>query len=418
MLEIRTQAQLDAFVNNGNGIATTDTLIRIYPCEDNVDYYTLACPIKISASNITIEGIGRTRIKSIMTGSVQLTHSMIVVASGVASSLANNLENIIIRNLNLIGNGATGGVSGIYVTNCGWDYIASTNTGSHSWFNSASNGITSKQIKYGVAIENCEISMQKTTGITFDGCSYCEITECSIHDNLSYGIHVVNTCMSIFITNNQVMSNTGVAIYVTTNPHNITIIGNHVCSNANTAIYVNGTPSHVIISENIISNNTHQAIASNSTIYGLICSENSATNNNNNGIYITGAIGTISANMVENNNGTGIVISGSFVAMIGNNCLANNGSGILISSTDTDALVGNICSNNANHGICLSGGCTGVMLFANMGYYNNMRGIYLQSASNNQCNVYSNLTEGNTIAGFTSDGGSGNVADNAKNSWI
>ena len=186
-----------------------------------------------------------------------------------------------------------------------------------------------------------------------------------------------------------------------------------------TSRYDSATVGNTIV--NKIGVRIEDCVVEETRLYGIYL--NSSSNNtitantvqNNNGygirLYSSSNNNTITANTVQNNNGYGIYLNSSSNNTITTNTVQNNNSyGICLNSSSNNTITTNTVQNNNSYGIYLSSSSNNI-IGSNEVLNNLATGVYLYGTANNYNNILSNLSIGNTTSNYTSDGGTGNIAN-------
>lgn len=343
--------------------------------------YNISSTITISRSNVKITGGGHTTVLNVMSDIPPPPQETYVL-------YANNVNDIIIENLKIVGEKATAKPNyGIYfngvtrgkIINC---YI--TNMYNHAmWlYNSPDllilGNIVESPSSYGIYLRTnsnrCFIIGNRVYntgqyGIVLDSCNYCAIDDnyeegSGQSGSNGYGIYLASSDMisvtanklindrhlgivgsgtnDSTISSNYVYSAGQYGIYLASASNNNTVVGNAVRENSLSGIILNASHNNTITGNNSHRNVQHGIYifqSDDNSITGNVSQENDVNNTGSfDGIRIyEGDTNIVSCNRCRDNDRYGISVSAASVnnVLVSNILTANTGAGLNDLGTDT-----------------------------------------------------------------------------------
>jgi len=169
-----------------------------------------------------------------------------------------------------------------------------------------------------------------------------------------------------------------------------------------------GDSSGTVIRTNNVNGNGFNGIWLNGAVPSLSVTTNTIANNNNNGIVVSGpATGvTISGNNVTGSGLTGIrteVVAGQSttgLVISGNTSQKNQENGIIVSGGTGTTVSGNVVSANALQGVVLTLGATGTAVSGNQIFRNGAIGVVISGPTTVGNSILSNSIYGNARGGI------------------
>lgn len=255
------------------------------------------------------------------------------------------------------------------------DFCAGNGTSGTSWETahvienyeingSIGDGISIKNTRRFLIINNCKISNSSLSGIIIDNCTNIKIQNCISESNPAAGVKILRS-EGIFINSTDFIGNEEGLEMLNTN--NTEIIKSYFTLNEEDAIYIESNCHNIIFSENLIFNN----------YYGFYIFESSAIS------YID--------NDIINNTGLGIYTQLNFGDIITGNVISNNeGSGLELYECNSSIVENNIVMNNDGEGLDMWGDFSGNYNFISNNTFSNNTGNGILFDDSNQHNIIEN----------------------------
>ena len=182
-----------------------------------------------------------------------------------------------------------------------------------------------------------------------------------------------------------------------------------ISGNGETGLLVQaGDSTGTVIRNNTVGGNGFNGIWLNGAVPSVSVTGNTLTNNNNNGIVVSGpATGvTISGNTITGSGLTGIrteVVAGQSttgLVISGNTSQKNEENGLIVSGGTGTTVTGNVFSTNALQGVVLTLGATGTSVQGNQIFRNGGIGVVLSGPTTVGNSILSNSIYGNLRGGI------------------
>ena len=252
-------------------------------------------------------------------------------------------------------------------------------------------------------------------GLTLSSCSYNDIWNNTLSNNLAMGINIIDGGIYNKIYSNIFPYNHREVIRIREASYN-SIYDNHIYgtflwSFLNGAITIENS-SHNILKNNLIDENRIEGVyISNSNDNELI--DNRIIDNIGKGIYLelNSDKNELINNIVNGNGRDGIkVSSGSFNIISNNKVSSNEENGINLYLSPDNTLRNNVVNYNGQHGIILKSDSNYNELTSNTANSNALYGIYLTLGSNNN-ELTSNTANSNLASGISLFSSKNNLLD-------
>lgn len=354
MREIKTQADLNTLMTDLDAGTVIPEKITIYPLDNNAQYQ-ITRPIKITKSNMFIEGINNPQIKLTTTTAFNdWTNGSVIVVQGTSDTVV--IENIYIKGLYLIGS-FNYGSCGIYANFVGLCNTTGLTSGTARFNNNtvAGNGSVCKT---GITISSCTFDSIRYHGIMLE-----KAHNCNIHNNLigassslrcqGNGIYCNVSYTNTFMNNTlQFNSGTGISLV---GGGNHKVVGNISQNNYNVGIYMSSSSANTITS-NLVQNNAVHGITVSSSNYNTIT--NNTISNTQYSINVdTSSYNIISSNIMYNSTSPNIYTTNSERnAIVGNTVVNSQGDGITLNASNYTTVSSNIIKGNGGIGLSLTSG--------------------------------------------------------------
>ncbi|MHA1561282.1 MAG: NosD domain-containing protein [Promethearchaeota archaeon] len=263
------------------------------------------------------------------------------------------------------------------------------------------DGISIKNTRRFLIINNCIISNSSSSGISIDNCTNIRIQNSISESNPSAGVKILNS-KGIFINSTDFIDNQEGLEMLNTN--NTEIINSYFTQNYEDAIYIDSNCHNILFLENSIIENSYGFYIFESSSIRYI--DNDIINNTGTGIYTELNIGdNFTGNVISNNEGTGLELYDCSSSIVENNIIKNNtGTGIHTELNFGDTITGNIITNNEGTGLELYE-CNSTIVENNTVMYSGGDGIYTEKC--NSTIVENNIVMYNDYDGIEMWGGFG-----------
>jgi len=372
--------------------------------------------------------LNQTRIISSNTvDTITVSEAFSVTPNGTSFLIYKPIENVIIKNLHLVGmgNANANGSNGINIANCGLAHFGNSNQWeTYNRYHAGSIGVN-KTTKVGVIIENCDIEECRTSGIRLTEVKNSRFSKNRIFNNNYYGINLNGYCIENLLYDNVIEKNvTGGGIrfhaqYCFSN----NFVGNLIQNNgAYGILFATSYCNNNIFTSNTVQNNNNHGILLNTSDCSNIFTSNTVQNNNGSGIVVNANCfnNNFTANTIQYNYSTGIHLNNAyFNSITGNNINSNNEHGIrLYNSSYHNTVSGNIITNNGLSGVYLDSSSYRNAIASNNIYGNKDIGINVYGTTCQYNNIYGNTSQQNANGNLSLVAGYNNIASTSANNFI